>query len=37
MPAPLSIDTYKAEVAKAALHAGARLVNDVWGLSRDPG
>jgi dihydropteroate synthase len=34
---PLSIDTYKAEVAKAALHAGARLVNDVWGLSRDPG
>ncbi len=34
--APLSIDTYKAEVAKAALQAGAQLVNDVWGLSRDP-
>ena len=33
---PISIDTYKAEVAKAALQAGAQLVNDVWGLSRDP-
>jgi dihydropteroate synthase len=37
VPVPLSIDTYKAEVAKAALQAGAQLVNDVWGLSRDPG
>lgn len=36
VPVPLSIDTYKAEVAEAALQAGARLVNDVWGLSRDP-
>jgi dihydropteroate synthase len=33
---PLSIDTYKAEVARAALQAGAVLVNDVWGLRRDP-
>ncbi len=33
---PISIDTYKAEVAKAALKAGAHIVNDVWGLSRDP-
>ena len=33
---PLSIDTYKAEVAAAALHAGARIVNDVTGLRRDP-
>lgn len=33
---PLSIDTYKAEVAEAALAAGAQLVNDVWGLRRDP-
>jgi dihydropteroate synthase len=33
---PISIDTYKAEVAERALAAGARLVNDVWGLRRDP-
>jgi dihydropteroate synthase len=33
---PLSIDTYKAEVAQAALDAGASLVNDVWALRRDP-
>jgi dihydropteroate synthase len=36
VPVPLSIDTYKAEVARAALQAGAQLVNDVWGLRRDP-
>lgn len=34
---PISIDTYKAEVAAAGLEAGAHIVNDVWGLSRDPG
>jgi dihydropteroate synthase len=33
---PVSIDTYKAEVAARAIDAGARLVNDVWGLRRDP-
>ncbi|HEY4845278.1 MAG TPA: dihydropteroate synthase [Candidatus Dormibacteraeota bacterium] len=33
---PVSIDTYKAEVAERAIAAGARLVNDVWGLRRDP-
>ncbi len=33
---PLSIDTYKAVVAEAALNAGARIVNDVTGLRRDP-
>ncbi len=33
---PISIDTYKAEVAAAAISAGADLVNDVWGLHRDP-
>jgi dihydropteroate synthase len=33
---PLSIDTYKSEVAEAALEAGANMVNDVWGLQRDP-
>lgn len=32
----ISIDTYKAEVARAALAAGADLVNDVWGLRADP-
>jgi dihydropteroate synthase len=34
---PLSIDTYKAEVADAALEAGAVMVNDVSGLLYDPG
>ncbi|HEY4718852.1 MAG TPA: dihydropteroate synthase [Anaerolineales bacterium] len=33
---PISIDTYKADVAAAALDAGAHLVNDVWGLRADP-
>jgi dihydropteroate synthase len=33
---PVSIDTYKAKVAEQALAAGAKIVNDVWGLSRDP-
>ncbi len=33
---PISIDTYKAEVARAALEAGAHMVNDVWGLQREP-
>jgi len=33
---PMSIDTYKADVARAALDAGACLVNDVSGLSREP-
>lgn len=32
----ISIDTYKARVAEAALEAGAHLVNDVWGLRADP-
>jgi dihydropteroate synthase len=32
---PISIDTSKAEVAEAALEAGAHIVNDIWGLSRD--
>lgn len=33
---PVSIDSYKACVAEAALKAGAALVNDVWGLKYDP-
>src|SRR6266705_4535969 len=34
---PVSIDTYKLEVAEAALAVGATILNDVWGLSRSPG
>jgi dihydropteroate synthase len=33
---PLSIDTSKAPVAKRAIELGAVLINDVWGLQRDP-
>lgn len=33
---PISVDTYKAQVARAALDAGADLVNDVWALRLDP-
>lgn len=33
---PVSIDTYKSKVAKAAIEAGADLVNDIWGLKYDP-
>ncbi|WP_227939085.1 dihydropteroate synthase [Alkalihalobacillus deserti] len=33
---PISIDTYKAEVAKQALEAGASILNDVWGAKWDP-
>ena len=34
---PLSIDTYKSKVAARAVELGAVLVNDVWGLQKDPG
>jgi dihydropteroate synthase len=34
--APVSIDTYKAETARRALRTGVAVVNDVWGLHRDP-
>ena len=34
---PVSVDTWKLEVAEAAVAAGAGLVNDVWGLRRSPG
>ncbi len=33
---PISVDTYKAEVARQALEAGAHIINDVWGLRADP-
>jgi dihydropteroate synthase len=35
-PLPVSIDTSKAAVARAAIADGAAVVNDVWGLQRDP-
>jgi dihydropteroate synthase len=33
---PISIDTQKSEVAKAALDAGAQIINDISGLKSDP-
>jgi dihydropteroate synthase len=32
---PISVDTYKAEVAKQAIEAGAHIINDVWGAKAD--
>ena len=32
---PVSIDTYKAKTAEAAINAGADLINDVWGFKKD--
>lgn len=34
--AVISIDTYKSAVAKAAILAGAHVINDIWGAKRDP-
>jgi len=33
---PISIDTYKLDVAKAGVAAGATILNDIWGLTRSP-
>ncbi len=33
---PISVDTYKAKVAERCLQSGADLINDVWGLQREP-
>ena len=33
---PISIDTFKAETAKAAVEAGADIINDIWGAKYDP-
>jgi dihydropteroate synthase len=33
---PISIDTYKREVADIAVAAGATILNDIWGLARSP-
>jgi dihydropteroate synthase len=34
---PISVDTYKSEVARSAISAGAEIVNDIGGLRFDPG
>ena len=33
---PISVDTYKHQVAQVSIEAGANMVNDVWGLNADP-
>ncbi|MCA1013008.1 dihydropteroate synthase [Halobacillus halophilus] len=33
---PISIDTYKSEVARRAIEAGASIINDVWGAKKEP-
>jgi dihydropteroate synthase len=33
---PISVDTYKSEVAERAIQAGASILNDVWALQKDP-
>lgn len=33
----VSVDTYREETARLAVAAGAHIVNDVWGLQREPG
>jgi dihydropteroate synthase len=36
LEAPLSIDTYKSKIAARAVELGVILINDVWGLQKDP-
>lgn len=36
VPAIISIDTYKSVVARAAVEAGAHIINDIWGAKADP-
>ncbi len=36
LPVPVSVDTYKVGVARRAIEAGAAMINDIWGLKRDP-
>lgn len=33
---PISVDTYRSRVAAKALEAGATILNDIWGLKKDP-
>jgi len=35
MDIPVSLDTYKSDVAKAGIAAGADMINDIWGLKWD--
>ena len=37
LDSPISIDSSKAAVAREAARLGAAVINDVWGLQRDPG
>ena len=32
----ISVDTFKSEVARAAVEAGAHIINDIWGATYDP-
>lgn len=36
VPAIISVDTYKANVARAAVEAGAHIINDIWGAQAEP-
>lgn len=36
LPRPVSIDTYRSETAQWALDQGAHIINDIWGLKKDP-
>ncbi|MFE3576138.1 dihydropteroate synthase [Lysinibacillus sp. NPDC059133] len=36
VPAIISVDTYKANVARAAIEAGAHIINDIWGAQAEP-
>lgn len=36
VPAIISVDTYKSTVARAAIEAGAHMINDIWGAKADP-
>lgn len=36
VPAIISVDTYKAEVARQAVLAGAHIINDIWGAKQQP-
>ena len=36
VPVIISVDTYKSQVARAAIEAGAHMINDIWGAKADP-
>ena len=35
IPVPISVDTYKSQVAKEVLELGVQIINDVWGFKKD--